>query len=130
MGARWPSVQSNTLLNMPIVTTAETAIVTTPALSPAFDGGVIYLAWFFVGLLAAGVTSMTVRIRRGSGTAGTSITATAAVAATAATISQLSGCYFDTPGIVAGQQYTVTLALAGAGANTTLSDACLIAYAL
>ncbi len=131
MGVRFPSQGSNVLVNNTITTTVETVLCTSPPLSLPLDFALVLLSWYLlIGIIGTAATTATVRIRRGAGTGGTVINNPVAVPVTAGSSVSLSGCYIDTPGAVAGQQYSVTVTMGAATANSTPSDTCLLAYAL
>jgi len=128
MGVRFPSVFTTTSLGVLAANGAETIIATTPPLTLPLDFASVFLHWWFAGSSGNGTTGLSVAIRRGVTLAGTLITAAAAVLVTANNIVNVAGCFVDTPGAVAGQQYTLTLTgTATTGVGTTL-DVCLFAY--
>ncbi len=130
MGVRFPSVQSNTLVNPNVGINAETIVCTTPPLNLPLDGALVLLFWFMVHTIGATAAQTNFRLRRGTAITGTLINVSQPVTAVAGNVVTASGVYFDTPGIVAGQQYSLTCidpASTGAGA---IQDACLIAFAL
>jgi len=130
MGVRFPSVASNTILNSPIITSAQTIICTTPPINEPVDNAQVLLWWWYNVTLGTTVTSITVRIHRGTATSGQVINVVSAFTATASTGVALSGCYFDFPGIVAGLQYSLDFQQNGAGSNATVNDVCMIAMVL
>ena len=127
MGVHQPSSSSNTLLNQPIVTTAETVVLTSPSLNPSLDNALVLIFWEVVFTLTAGTTAITARLRRGTTTGGTLINVAQAVTVTASTTVRMAGCYFDTPGVVASQQWSLTLQATAAAANTTVNDGSITA---
>lgn len=130
MGSRLPSVQSAGIVNTNIVTNAETVIVTSPPFSPSFENQVILIFWKVVITVGASTTFLQGRIRRGTTTGGVQVNVVDATPATPAINNSLSGCYFDIPGVIAGQQYSFTVVCGNATANSTVTDACIIAMAL
>jgi hypothetical protein len=131
MGVRFPSVASNTLLAANAVNNAETAVVTTPLLVPSLDGAtIILLGYVATSALGATTTSVAMRLRRGSGLGGIIVNVPQNTFGTAGNTFSWAFCYFDTPGAVAGQQYTLTFQANAATANTNFTDAALIAFAL
>ncbi len=130
MGVRFPSVSSNTILNSPIVTSAETVVVTTPPLNLALDFAQILLFWYIVLTVGAAGNAIIPRLRRGTTIAGTLVNVAFNQTAVAGNIVASSGSYADTPGAVAGQQYSLTMQVNAATANSTVQDVSLIAFAL
>jgi hypothetical protein len=131
MGVRFPSVQTNTFIGPFPANATETVVLTTPPLTLPLDSAVVLILWDFSALAGTSVTSFVLRIRRGATTAGTLVTTAQHVTpAVAGTISGLGGCYFDTPGAVAGQQYSLTCVQTAATGASTFNDAALLAFAL
>src|SRR2546423_5725345 len=130
MGVRFPSVASTAILNSPIITTAETVIVTTPALNLPFDGAQVLLFIYCVITLTAGTSAFTPRLRRGTTTGGTLINVAQAITVTASTTFEYSSWYPDSPGVVAEQQWSLTMTMTAAGANSTVQDVALVAMCL
>lgn len=130
MGVRIGSVQNTTIVNATIVTTAETAIATSDPIGQAIDNAVILVLWYFLVTLAAGTNLLTWRVRRGSGITGAAINVPTGVTVTASTVVSFSGVYRDTPGVVAAQQYTLSLVCGAAGANATVNDVAIAAMVL
>jgi hypothetical protein len=130
LGVRLPSVSSITLLTAVLTSATETAFVTSPGLNLSLDNALVQIYWMVQLNTGAGTTQIQIKLRRGIDITGLQVGANWNNVVTASTNRQLSGCYIDTPGIVAGQQYTVTaLQIASAGAGT-FSDACIIAMVL
>src|SRR5260370_476285 len=130
MGVRFPSVQSNTSFALP-ASAVETVIVTTPPLNISLDFGVVYLLWFLAIQAGTGVVQLSLRIRRGTTVAGPVVNTTFSThTLAAANFANLSGAYFDTPGAVAGQQYSLTCVQTGATAASVIADIAMIAFAL
>jgi hypothetical protein len=131
MGVRYPSVQTNVFIGPAPASATEFVVCTTPPFSPPVDNGVVYLHWFMKFLTGTGTTSLVVQLRRGTTTGGTLVnlsSATFGIGAAANGI--LAGSYFDAPGVVAGQQYSLTCAQTGASAAGTWGDQALMAYVL
>jgi hypothetical protein len=74
---------------------------------------------------------MTARLRRGT-LATSPLVQVAAYPNPAGAIANQGGTfwYFDSPGAVGGVQYSLTLAMAGAIANTNVTDVALLVFAL
>jgi hypothetical protein len=130
MGVRFPSQASNAILNQPIVTTAQTICCITPPINLPLDFALVLILWYYVVTLGASTNSVTVRIHRGTTTAGAVLNTPTNFAATASTIVSSSGCYFDTPGAVANQQYSLDIAQVGATGNATVNDVAMLAFVL
>lgn len=131
MGVRFPSVQSTTIQNATMVTTAETVLATTPPLNLPLDFAAVFLFAYFLVTIGTAGTQIQYRFRRGTTTGGTQLQValplsivTAGVAFTGTLV------YFDTPGAVAGQQWSVTANVISATGNTTVNDVAIIAFVL
>jgi hypothetical protein len=132
MGVRFPSVRTNVIVNANLVTVAETVIATTPPLNLPLDfADILLLAYFVINPVGASTTSVSWRIRRGTTTAGAQVMVSpGSTPATAGVFFSTSMQYFDTPGAVAGQQYTLTCNQNAATANGTVVDVFLAAFVL
>jgi hypothetical protein len=130
MGVRFPGQGSTTIVNASVVTTAQTIICTTPPLNLPLDGALVMIFWWAVFATGSGVTSIIQNILRGATLTSTRINLGGSIAATASSNTNLSGSYVDTPGAVAAQQYSLALTQGAATGNGTVSDVCLIAFAL
>lgn len=131
MGVRFPSVQTNTFIGPLPASAAETIICTTPGLNISLDFSIVLLVCMCQILAGTGTTSYTYRIRRGTTTAGVQVNASAwSNNVTVGANSCFGFCYFDTPGAVAAQQYSLTVQQNGATAAGTFGDCALLAFAL
>lgn len=132
MGVRFPSVQSSVFVGPLPGNANETVVCTTPPFTPSLDGATIILEWFWTALAGATQTFFQMAIRRGTTVAGTLIGASAlwAGSTTAGASYQGSGSYFDTPGNVSGQQYSLTLIQGAATGAGTFRDVALVAFSL
>jgi hypothetical protein len=131
MGVRFPSVASNTFIGPLPANANETAILTTPPINEPIDNAQVVLLWFASIFAGTSVTSHVFRIRRGVGVLGTVIQVGVWTDTLAATNTKnSSGWYFDFPGVVAGQQYTLTVVQTAATAAGTFVDGALIAMVL
>src|SRR5258708_3089060 len=115
MGVRFPSVSTTTILGTLPANGAETIIATTPPLNLPLDFAQVILLWYFLGNSGASTTALNFILRRGTTVAGTLINVISGALVTAASGVRFSGCYVDTPGAVAGQQYS----LSESGVGTT-----------
>jgi hypothetical protein len=130
MGVRFPSVFSTTVLNSPIVTTAETVVVTTPGLVPPLDGATVFLLWMTQVTVGASSTGMVMTLRRGVAVASPAVQQFNTIPMTAGAGGLGCGIFVDTPGSVTGVQYSLTLSMTAATGNTTVNQAALLAFAL
>lgn len=131
MGVRFPSVASTTFIGPIPANATETVILTTPPLTLSLDFSQVILLWSCSILAGTSTTSFVFRIRRGTTAAGTTIFQTSwpFTIAAGSTFSG-GGSYVDTPGAVAGQQYSFTLVQTAATVAGTYNDGALIAFAL
>lgn len=130
MGVRIGSTATNTIANATITTTAETIAFTTGPMGLAFDNALVLVTWEVVVTLTAGTTAITPRLRRGSALTSTLVNVATAITVTASTTVKLSGHYLDLPGLAAGLQYSLTLQMTAAGANSTVNDGAMSAIVL
>jgi hypothetical protein len=131
MGVRFPSAFSNTFIGPLPANATETVVCTTPPLTLPLDGATVILLWLFSYTAGTGNTTTGMLLRRGTTIAGALVNAaTNSGQAVPTGPDILSGCYFDTPGAVAGQQYSLTIQQFGASAAGTFRDVALLAFAL
>jgi hypothetical protein len=131
MGVRFPSVASNTFIGPLPANATETVILTTPPINEPVDNAQVILLWFTSITAGTSTTSFQFKIRRGTTAAGAVILAgTCFVTVVAAQNYISSGCYFDFPGIVAGQQYSLTIIQGAATVGGTFLDGALMALVL
>ena len=131
MGVRFPSVASNTFVGPFPANDTETVVLITPPINEPIDNAQVLL--FFSASLGVGaaVTSLTFRIRRGTTTAGTIIFLSPPIATVVAGNNYLgSFWYFDFPGVVAGQQYCLTVVQTAATGASVWTDGAMIAMVL
>lgn len=110
---------TTTLANTATVTTAETVVQLSPALSVTYDNDMVGVTGTVDFTTGTATTAVTVRCRRGNGITGT-VVGTAEVDTLGAAVSApISFDFLDTPGAVAGQVYSITIqATAATGAGT------------
>lgn len=131
MGVRFPSVASNTFVGPLPANATETVVLVTPPINEPIDNAQVILLWMADILAGTSTTSHQYRIRRGTTTAGATVNPNSWQSAVAAgAFLAMSGCYFDFPGIVAGQQYCLTVVQGAASAAGTWQDGCLLAMVL
>jgi hypothetical protein len=131
MGVRFPSVFTNTFIGPLPANATETVILTTPPFSPPLDTSAIFFLWCSEINAGTGTTVLAHRIRRGTTAAGAFIGVQPWNAlANVGNAFMLSGCYFDTPGAVGGQQYSLTVSQTGATVAGVWNDGALLVFAL
>lgn len=130
MGVRWPGNGTNGLITTTLVTTATTIVLISAPLNISIDFQQVMLFWYLVVTAGTGTTSLSYSIRRTATTAGATVTAGVAVTTTAGNTYALSGCYIDTPGIVAEMQWNFNIAQGAASGNGTVLDGAFLVLAL
>lgn len=132
MGVRFPSAAAAQQAgNITVGQNVETIVATSPPLNIPLDFAQVFLFWCVNWLTPASTTGYFWKLRRGTTVSGAQLNiTTTADAVAAATQVFSSGCYIDTPGAVAGQQYILTLTTVAATATGTSQDAMLIALVL
>lgn len=130
MGVRLASAQSNVILVVNPGNAVDAALVTTGPLGMIQDNAIIFIHWFLTITTGAGATNYNVRLRRGTTNGGTLINQNTSNGVLASTTVTFAGSYFDTPGAVGTQQYTISGIVTGGAAGITVNDACLMAYIL
>lgn len=112
--------------NVTIVTTTEKAIVSSPKINVDNPAARFIIIAYVVISASANSTTATVQLRQGSGITGTSVASTGAIPVTASVLSTpLCIMAIDQPGAVADWQYTLTVTMAGASANSTANPAAI-----
>lgn len=104
-----------------LVTTAETGVVTTTSPSTRGPSDQVALSGTVDITPGTAATSVQVRCRRGSGTGGTQVGNTITAGVTAAVVAPVSFDFLDSPGEVAGQQYTITVQQVAATGNGSVT---------
>lgn len=130
MGVRLASVGSTAIVNATVVTTTETVVVTTPAINLTLDSALVILFWHIIFTSGVGTTSINVRLRRGTAVSGAQVNVGSAFFVTASAGVLVTGSYTDTPGIVANQQYSVSIGQNAATGNGTVTDVAMVAMVL
>src|SRR5215831_3868293 len=131
MGVRFPSVQSNTIVNATLTTTVETVLAVLPPFTPPLDSSVILVLGRCTVTTGTASTGFIPRLRRGTTTAGTLISVGTGQYTAASGVTELfQEWYFDNPGAVSGQQYCLTGQQVAATAGATCTDAAIYAFAL
>jgi hypothetical protein len=131
MGVRFPSVFSNAFIGPLPASGAETICYTTSPISEPVDNAQVLIFWGFSYIPGTANTSATFTLRRGplltSPTFQAGLWTTTVVAGNAIIT---SGAYADSPGVVAGQQYTLTIQQGAATGAGTFRDGYLMAMVL
>jgi hypothetical protein len=130
MGVRFSTAYSNSGLGAPGAAGSEIVCITTPPLTQILDGAQVLIFWYLLTTVGLGTTLANVRLRRGTTTAGQLISSNFTTNVTAAFNTVFSGVYADSPGPVAGQQYSMTLAGAGTTGAWTPLDFSMLAIIL
>lgn len=130
MGVRLPTAASITLTTTVLTQNTETAFVTTPPLNLPFDNAQVLLFWYCDIAVGGSTTAMRINVRRGVDITGTLINVGANRTVASANIREFSGVYIDTPGAVAGVQYTLTALQTSAAGNGVFNDGSLVAMVL
>lgn len=131
MGVRFPSVASTTFIGPLPANATEVIVLTTPPLNIPLDFAQVLIFWYFSIVCGTGTSGLQPHLRRGTTTGGTQINSgTGGIQATAGAAGTLSGFFVDTPGAVAGQQYSLGVAQIGATAAGVFEEGCVIAFAL
>jgi len=106
-----------------VVTTAETTAVVSDPITPATDGAEISIGGHINITTGAGTTSVVIRVRRGNGVSGTLVGETEPINLGAAVTDNAHFAVTDSPGAVAGQQYTASVVQTAASGNGTINNA-------
>ncbi|MBZ5569458.1 MAG: hypothetical protein LAN64_16620 [Acidobacteriia bacterium] len=129
MGVRFATVASTAIVASPGAA-AETIICTTPPINLFADNALVSIWWWFNMTLQATVSTVAFKLRRGPTTSDTQINRTAAFTWAGGSTCFYSGCYVDTPGVVAEQQYCITVTCNSAGGASLVNDVCLACMVL
>ena len=129
-GGRLPFAFSNTSIANAALA-AETVVVTTPPLNPGLDFSFILIFFQWTGApIGTTGNGVTMQARRGTAVAGTLVLGGSPVFTVVAG-NNFTGfaMWVDTPGAVAGQQYSGTISVNAATANSITGTAVLVALA-
>lgn len=130
-GGRMPTVFS-TLGLANAINAAESLTTTTPPLNPGIDAALILVVYMWsVAAIGANGTGVVMRLRQGTTLAGAIIT-NAASQWNATAGSNFTGVMLgiDTPGAVAGMQYSGTVQVQAATANSNTANTFIMAMAI
>jgi hypothetical protein len=131
MGVRMFSCFTNTLIGPLPANATDTIVLTTPPVSPAIDNGQVIILGFVNMTAGASVTSHVFRLRRGTAVNSTAFPLSPWTNTTTAGSGSVTPIiYQDAPGVVAGQQYTLTMVQTAATGVGTWQDGCLLAIVL
>ena len=125
MGVDLPSVSTTTLLTSVLGQNVETAAIQSPPINLPLDNAQILIFWYLIVTTGGSTTQLGTRLRRGTGLTGTVVNIIDNTQVTAGNNIRLAGCYSDTPGIVAGQVYTLSVQSVGAAAAGAFIDGCM-----
>lgn len=129
-GGRMPFVFANVALASP-QNAVETVVITTPALNPSLDNAnVLVYGGMIINAIGTAGTQLTCRIRQGTTVTGTVVSPNVAFTVIAGNQYTASQMVIDSPGAVAGIQYSMTGTVANASANSTVGGAFILALAL
>lgn len=129
MGVRMASVFSNAIVGSPALA-AETIICTTGAINLAVDNAQVLLVAFVEMTIGTSGVLLTLRLRRGSALTSTLVNVGNGATVAATNVVRHSMCYADSPGVVAGVQYSLTAQVGSGAAASTVSDVGLLAFVL
>lgn len=131
MGVRFPTVATTTFIGPLPASAVETVVLTTPPINEPIDNAQIILMWMGLINAGTGTSQLGWRIRRGAGITGTQLGVAVWVNTQTVGVTNVSGgFYFDFPGVVAGQQYSLTVSQTGATAAGAWQDGSLLAMVL
>jgi hypothetical protein len=131
MGVRFPSVFTNVFIGPLPANANETIVCTTPPINEPIDNAQVLLFLGFSAIAGTGQTSAAFNLRRGALVTSPTFQAGAwAILTTAGSAYAYCCAYADSPGVVAGVQYTLTIQQVGATAAGTFRDCFLIAMVL
>lgn len=131
MGVRFPTVTTNTFIGPLPASAVETLCLTTPGISEPIDNGQVILLWTASITPGTSTTSLVFRLRRGALVTSPLVNLTTfSFTTVAANLTTVSGWYFDSPGIVAGQQYSLTVVQTADTVAGTWVDGALLAMVL
>lgn len=104
-----------------VVTTTETVVLTLPGVSTNGAQDQVFVSGSLAMLLGTAATTLTVRVRRGTGITGTVVGVAEVDTAIAAETDPFPFDALDVPGEVAGLAYVVTVQQASATANGSVT---------
>jgi hypothetical protein len=128
MGVRLPSAGNQVLQNALPANNTEVIVLTSQPINISLDFQQVLIFWYISIQAGTSTASIGVKLRRGATTAGLLLNgANAGITLAAGQAQNLTGCWIDTPGAVAGIQYSIGLVQTGAtGAGTMLDQSILV----
>lgn len=131
MPVPWPrQTSTSSTTDVALSTTTETAVLTLSGVSLDGPSQSVLVFGYAAVTTGAGTTSLTFRVRRGTGVTGTVVGEPATVKAGASESVSGAISVIDSPGEVAGQAYTLTVQQVAATANGTVTEAAVQAVIL
>ena len=130
MGVRFPSAASNTLLAANVPINGHVIVCTTPPINLPIDAAMVLLFWYIVHTVGATAATTQYLLRRGATVASPAVNVQQPITAVAGNIVEASGWYFDSPGMIAEQQYSLDCIDVGSTGLGAIQDACIIAFVL
>lgn len=127
MGITVPRVLNTTQVAGEPALAAEAVIATLGGISTRNPAGSVLLHGIVSIVAGTAATAVTLRVRRGNGTAGAQVGGSTAVTVVATDSYVIPFEVLDTPGDVADQQYSVTAQVTGATAASTVDAVSLTA---
>lgn len=109
--------------SVPVVTTSETVIGTTRAISTAFSGQQLFVQFGVTFLTGTGTTAVAFNIRQGNGTSGAIVYGSASLQMAATNRGAFAFATVDSlSGDVAGQIYSLTVTQTAATGNGSATN--------
>jgi len=130
MGVRWASNANNVLVNTTVHAAAETVVLRSNRINLAIDSAQVLVWWYLVLTCGATITAVRLALYQGTDANGTLINTILAVTTVGASTVVLSGVYPCSPGIVAEQQFTITLDASTGAGDSTVQDGAIAAMCL
>lgn len=130
MGARLPLVNTTTIVNATIVTTAETIVATLPPMNPSFDAALIAILILVNLTVGTAATQALINVRRGTLLTSPVVSGLPNTNVTAGTNALLLWLAFDSGLALGGVQYSATVAMTAATGNTTVNAVAMTAFML
>jgi hypothetical protein len=131
MGVRFPSVATTTFIGPLPASAAETLVFTTPPINEPVDNAQVLILWSAVITPGTSTTSLVFRVRRGTLVTSPLVNAAGwGFTTVAANLLFCSGWYPDNPGVVAGQQYSLTVVQTADTVAGAFVDGSMIAMVL
>lgn len=130
MGVRFPGAGTNQPFGAALSLNVEGIILTSLPLNISLPFQQVLIWWTVMLTLGTTLTAITFRLRRGTTLVSPLLTTQSRTDVAPGQTITVSGCYFDTPGEVAGIQYVFTGQQTGAGTGTSNLDGAIITMAM